>query len=78
MQDYKSTVLVSTPSYALEFSDRMEQLGVNPKSFSLKVGLFDDEPWSENMMDQTLILTRLVPHFASALSYRPKGDISFN
>jgi len=47
MQDYKSTVLVSTPSYALELAARLEQLGVNPKSLSLKVGLFGGEPWSE-------------------------------
>lgn len=47
MQDYKSTVLVSTPSYALELAARLEQLGINPKSLSLKVGLFGGEPWSE-------------------------------
>jgi phenylacetate-CoA ligase len=47
MQDYKSTVLVSTPSYALELAFRMKQLGINPQSLSLKVGLFGGEPWSE-------------------------------
>ncbi|MHB8137122.1 MAG: phenylacetate--CoA ligase family protein [Smithellaceae bacterium] len=52
MQDYKSTVLVSTPSYALELAYRMEQLGVNPKSLSLKVGLLGGEPWSETMRSQ--------------------------
>jgi len=52
MQDYKSTVLVSTPSYALELAFRMEQLGINPKSLSLKVGLFGGEPWSEKMRSQ--------------------------
>ncbi len=52
MQDYKSTVLVSTPSYALELAFRMEQLGVNPKSLSLKVGLLGGEPWSEAMRSQ--------------------------
>jgi phenylacetate-CoA ligase len=49
MQDYKSTVLVSTPSYALALAERMGKLGVDPKSLSLKVGLFGGEPWSENM-----------------------------
>jgi len=52
MQDYKSTVLVSTPSYALELAYRMEHLGINPKSLSLKVGLFGGEPWSENMRSE--------------------------
>ncbi len=49
MQDYKSTVLVSTPSYAITIASRMEQLGIDPKSLSLKVGLFGAEPWSEGM-----------------------------
>ncbi len=52
MQDYKSTVLVSTPSYAMELAFRMEQMGINPKSLSLKVGLFGGEPWSEKMRSQ--------------------------
>jgi len=49
MQDYKSTVLVSTPSYAITIASRLEQLGIDPKSLSLKVGLFGAEPWSEGM-----------------------------
>jgi len=49
MQDYKSTVLVSTPSYALTIASRMEQMGIDPKSLSLKVGLFGSEPWTEAM-----------------------------
>jgi phenylacetate-CoA ligase len=49
MQDYKTTVLVSTSSYALAMAQRMEELGVDPKSLSLKIGLFGGEPWSEKM-----------------------------
>jgi phenylacetate-CoA ligase len=49
MQDYKTTVLVSSPSYALELAYRMEQLGIDPRTLSLKIGLFGGEPWSENM-----------------------------
>ena len=49
MQDYKTTVLVSTPSYALELADRISQSGIDPKTLSLKVGLFGGEPWSEKM-----------------------------
>jgi phenylacetate-CoA ligase len=47
MQDYKSTVLVSTPSYAVTLADRIERMGIDPKCLSLKVGLFGGEPWSE-------------------------------
>lgn len=49
MQDYKTTVLVSTPSYALELAERLRKTGIDPKSLSLKVGLFGGEPWSEKM-----------------------------
>jgi phenylacetate-CoA ligase len=49
MQDYKTTALVSTPSYALELADRINQSGIDPKTLSLKFGLFGGEPWSEKM-----------------------------
>lgn len=49
MQDYKTTALVCTPSYAVTLADRLDKLGIDPKSLSLKVGLFGGEPWSESM-----------------------------
>ncbi|PKN13102.1 MAG: phenylacetate--CoA ligase [Deltaproteobacteria bacterium HGW-Deltaproteobacteria-4] len=52
MQDYKTSVLVCTPSYALTIADRMEKLGVKPQDLSLRVGLFGGEPWSEEMRRQ--------------------------
>jgi len=52
MQDYKTTVLVSTSSYAIALADRLEKLGIDPRSLSLKVGLFGGEPWSEKMREE--------------------------
>ncbi|MBK5276799.1 MAG: phenylacetate--CoA ligase [Desulfuromonadales bacterium] len=49
MQDYKSTALVCTPSYAITIAEQLEKQGIDPKSLSLKVGLFGGEPWSEAM-----------------------------
>jgi phenylacetate-CoA ligase len=49
MQDYKTTVLVSTPSYALALAERMSLSGIDPRTLSLKFGLFGGEPWSEKM-----------------------------
>lgn len=57
MQDYRTTTLVGTPSYAITIAERMEQMGVDPKTLSLKVGLFGGEPWSEAMRRE--IETRL-------------------
>ena len=46
MKDFGSTVLLSTPSYALNLADAMDALNVDPKSLSLRVGIFGAEPWS--------------------------------
>jgi phenylacetate-CoA ligase len=52
MQDYKTTALVCTPSYALYLADMMEDMNIEPKSLSLKWGLFGAEAWSDKMRDQ--------------------------
>jgi len=44
MQDYRTTVLVGTPSYALEIASRIAQAGIDPKALHLKVGLFGANP----------------------------------
>ena len=49
MQDYKSTALVCTPSYAITLADHIEKQGIDPQTLSLKYGLFGGEPWSEAM-----------------------------
>ncbi|KAB2889956.1 MAG: phenylacetate--CoA ligase [Desulfobulbaceae bacterium] len=49
MQDFKTTALVCTPSYALKIADVMMEMGINPSGLSLKYGLFGAEPWSEAM-----------------------------
>lgn len=52
MKDFGSTVLLSTPSYALNLDDAMDAVGVDPHSLSLRVGIFGAEPWSENMREE--------------------------
>ncbi len=52
MKDFGSTVLLSTPSYALNLADAMDSMDVDPKSLSLRVGIFGAEPWSENMREE--------------------------
>jgi phenylacetate-CoA ligase len=49
MQDFRTTALVCTPSYALLLADVMEEKGINLNALSLKYGLFGGEPWSEAM-----------------------------
>jgi phenylacetate-CoA ligase len=52
MKDFGSTVLLSTPSYALNLAEAMDEMKVDPASLSLKVGIFGAEPWSENMREE--------------------------
>jgi phenylacetate-CoA ligase len=52
MQDFKTTALVCTPSYALKMADIMMDMGINPNGLSLKFGLFGAEPWSEKMRQE--------------------------
>jgi len=52
MKDFGSTVLLSTPSYALNLAEGMEAMGIDPSSLSLRVGIFGAEPWSENMREE--------------------------
>ncbi len=52
MQDYRTTVLICTPSYALNLADTMDEMGVNANSLSLRWGLFGAESWSEGMRQE--------------------------
>jgi len=52
MQDFGSTVLLATPSYALNLADTMADMGVDVASLKLRVGIFGAEPWSENMREE--------------------------
>ncbi len=52
MRDFGSTVLLATPSYALNLADTMVDMGVSPEELKLRVGIHGAEPWSENMRDE--------------------------
>ena len=52
MQDFGSTVLTCTPSYALFLAEVAEEMGVDFKNLKLRVGIFGAEPWSERMRDE--------------------------
>ena len=52
MQDLSSTVLCSTPSYALVIAETLAKEGIDPATLSLKAGVFGAEPWSEEIRQQ--------------------------
>ena len=49
MQDFKSTVLLCTPSYALTIAERADEMGVDIRKLPLRVGIFGAEPWTIGM-----------------------------
>ncbi|MDO0924362.1 phenylacetate--CoA ligase [Streptomyces sp. TG1A-8] len=49
IQDFEPDIIMVTPSYMLTLLDEFERQGVDPRSSSLKVGVFGAEPWTEEM-----------------------------
>ncbi|MEU9751548.1 phenylacetate--CoA ligase PaaK [Streptomyces althioticus] len=49
IQDLKPSVIMVTPSYMLTLLDEFERQGVDPRSTSLRVGVFGAEPWTQDM-----------------------------
>lgn len=52
IQEFGSTVLACTPSYALYIGETMQSMGIDPRSTKLRVGVFGAEPWTEEMREQ--------------------------
>ena len=49
MQDFGTTVIVCTPSYALYIAEVAEKMGIDMHSLPLRLGLFGGEPSGEGM-----------------------------
>lgn len=52
MRDFRTTALVSTPTLALSLIRQMDEMNIDPRSLSLKYGVFGSEPWSETTRDE--------------------------
>ena len=52
LQDFGSTVLCCTPSYAMYIAEQVKAKGIDPKTLPLKAGIFGAEPWTEEMRRQ--------------------------
>jgi phenylacetate-CoA ligase len=57
IQDFRPDLITVTPSYMLAIAEEMERQGIDPRSTSLRVGIFGAEPWTNDMrreMEQRL------------------------
>ncbi|HXP66704.1 MAG TPA: phenylacetate--CoA ligase PaaK [Steroidobacteraceae bacterium] len=49
IRDFAPDIIMVTPSYMLAILDEFRRQGVDPRSTSLKIGIFGAEPWGEGM-----------------------------
>lgn len=47
--DFAPEIIMVTPSYMLAILDEFRRQGIDPRTSSLKIGIFGAEPWSEGM-----------------------------
>jgi len=52
MRNYRTTVLVCTPTFALHLVDVMNRQGISPAELPLSVALLGSEPWSETVREE--------------------------
>lgn len=49
IQDFRPEIIMVTPSYMLTLLDEFDRQGIDPRTTSLKVGVFGAEAWTEEM-----------------------------
>ena len=47
--DFKPDIIMVTPSYLLAIADEFARQGIDPRSSSLRLGIFGAEPWTNEM-----------------------------
>ena len=52
MQDFGTTIITCTPSYALYLAEALEESGVDRNAIKLKAGCFGAEVWTEKMREE--------------------------
>ncbi|MFN2517435.1 MAG: phenylacetate--CoA ligase PaaK [Jatrophihabitantaceae bacterium] len=60
IRDFEPSIIMVTPSYMLALLDEFDRQGLDPRTSSLKIGIFGAEPWTEAM--RTEIEERLDMH----------------
>ena len=52
MQDFQTTIITCTPSYALYLAEVLEKEGIDTDELKLKAGVFGAEMWTEEMRNE--------------------------
>ena len=49
IQDFRPDIIMVTPSYCLNLADEFDRQGIDPRTTSLRIGIFGAEPWTNSM-----------------------------
>ncbi|MBE6488673.1 MAG: phenylacetate--CoA ligase [Methanosphaera stadtmanae] len=52
MKDFKTTLLIFTPSYGLHIAEELDEMGIKPSDLDLKAVGFGSESWTDEMRKQ--------------------------
>lgn len=77
-QDFRSTVLCCTPSYALYLGEYMRDNNIPVDSICLRAGIFGAEPWTDNMRKQIETLLGIEAYDIYGLSEIAGPGVSFD
>lgn len=78
MQDFGSTALFCTPTYALTIAEKAEQMGVDLRKFPLRVGSFGAEPWTVEMRKEIEERMSIAAHEAYGLTEMMGPGVGFS
>ncbi|MDW7709979.1 MAG: phenylacetate--CoA ligase [Deferrisomatales bacterium] len=78
MKDFGSTVLLSTPTYALTIAEKAEQMGIDLHTMSLRVGSFGAEPWTVKMREEIEARMGIAAHEAYGLTEMMGPGVGFS
>ncbi len=77
LEDFGSTAIACTPSYALHIADIIEKEDIDRSKLKLKVGIFGAEPWTEAMRKQLKEKLNIKPYDIYGLSEIIGPGVSF-
>jgi phenylacetate-CoA ligase len=52
MVDFRPDLIMVTPSYMLAIADEFERQGIDPRTSSMRIGIFGAEPWTNEMRSE--------------------------
>jgi len=52
INDFEPDIIMVTPSYCLNIADEFERQGIDPRTSSLRIGIFGAEPWTNSMRQE--------------------------